>query len=71
MVTTLSRPISIQLPSKYDKYLSDNDKIQQIITEVMLDYIETRQDEETKQELIKSERFQTLNTRLKKLSCAL
>ena len=53
--------IELKIPKKYDSFLSDDSELQSVITEFMFDYIEWKQDMNTRNNLINSEKFHFLN----------
>jgi len=61
--------INIKIPNKIDWYISDNSEFQGIITEVIYDYFEKKQDEETRLKLENNDYFKQLNNSLNKELC--
>jgi hypothetical protein len=56
--------ITINIPNKNYEYLNDDDVFQSVITETVFDYVEKKEDMETKEKLSKSKKFHELNTKL-------
>ena len=56
--------IEIKTPDKYKTFLEDSSEFQWIITEVMYDYVEKKQDEITRKNLKNNSYFQKLNDSL-------
>jgi hypothetical protein len=55
--------LNINIPNSSYKYLSDDDVFQSVITEAILDYVEKKQDLETKSQLSKNVYFSELNAK--------
>ena len=56
--------LTIKIPNKSYKYINDDSVFQSIIIETLYDYVEKRQDIETKNKLLKNSKFVLLNTKL-------
>jgi len=56
--------IKLETPDKYKEYLDDSNEFQSVITEVMFDYVEKKQDEQTKKLLNSNLDFQKINNSL-------
>lgn len=56
--------LTINIPNKSYSFLSDDSVFQSIITETVFDYVEKKQDLETKDLLSKNSKFQTINSKL-------
>ena len=53
--------IKIQAPEKYTSFLKDSNEFEALITELMYDYVEKKQDHITQQRLDYNPYFHTLN----------
>jgi hypothetical protein len=58
--------ITLNIPDKKYDFLKDDNVFQSIITETIYDYVEKKQDLETKELLINNVDFQILNIKLEK-----
>jgi len=56
--------VEVKAPKKYNSFLEDSSEFQWIITEVVYDYVEKKQDNITKKKLENSSYFQELNNSL-------
>lgn len=56
--------LTIKIPNKSYKYIDDDSVFQSIIIETLYDYVEKRQDIETRNKLLKNSKFVLLNTKL-------
>ncbi len=56
--------LTIKIPNKSYKYIDDDSVFQSIIIETLYDYVEKRQDIETRNKLSKNSKFVLLNTKL-------
>lgn len=56
--------LTINIPSKSYSFLNDDSVFQSVITETIFDYVEKKQDLETKDLLSKNLKFQTINSKL-------
>ena len=58
--------LKLDTPKKYEKFLNDSNEFQGIITEVIYDYVEKKQDQITKKNLDNNPYFNELNISLEK-----
>ena len=58
--------LKLDTPKNYEKFLSDSSEFQGIITEVIYDYVEKKQDQMTKNKLENNSYFDKLNISLEK-----
>jgi len=58
--------ITINIPEKYSSYISEDNDLQNVLTEFFLDYIESKEDIKLRENLSKSKKFNELNSKLNK-----
>jgi len=56
--------IELQIPDKYTTFLEDSSDLQKIMTELIYDFVEVKQDIQTKNNLDSNLFFHTLNSNL-------
>jgi len=56
--------IELQIPDKYTSFLEDSSDLQSIMTELIYDFVEIKQDKQIKNNLNSNLSFHTLNSNL-------
>ncbi|MCH2189280.1 hypothetical protein MK079_05645 [Candidatus Gracilibacteria bacterium] len=62
----MATTVAVTIPEKHTQFLSDESEVNSVLTECIMDYVEFKQDEDTRERLENNTYFSSLENQLEK-----